>query len=364
MLAKAVDFPGLPAFLIKKMTENRKIPSEKDILFRLTSGQLELPPLTLRPISAEPNREVDMIVQATWKGQQATFAVECKAFSTPRALRDAVAQAKAYAQREKLEPMIIVPFLSNDRLDELESEGISGIDLSGNGIVVAPGKFSVYRTGAPNRFRTSAPIKNIYQKNSSIVGRVFLARSRYGGVTEIRSEIQRRSGPVWPPISLATVSKALKGLEDDLIVSRGDAGISLAKDRPPFRAKVPAEGKELFELLLRTADELKAPIVATGNGSATQYAVMQRGPILSVYCPEPETLFKRLGGTATDRFPNVEIIEANEPFLYFDAREDRGFRWASPVQVYLELMAGDKRDRETAEQVREFILKDVRRQLE
>jgi len=321
-----------------------------------------------------------MIVQATWKGQQATFAVECKAFSTPRALRDAVAQAKAYAQREKLEPMIIVPFLSKERLDELEREGISGIDLSGNGIVVAPGKFSVYRTGAPNRFRTSAPIKNIYQKNSSIVGRVFLARSRYGGVTEIRSEIQRRSGPVWPPISLATVSKALKGLEDDLIVSRGDAGISLvqpdklldklaanfsrAKDRPPFRAKVPAEGKELFELLLRTADELKAPIVATGNGSATQYAVMQRGPILSVYCPEPETLFKRLGGTATDRFPNVEIIEANEPFLYFDAREDRGFRWASPVQVYLELMAGDKRDRETAEQVREFILKDVRRQLE
>ena len=362
------------------MIENRKIPSEKDILFRLTSGQLELPPLTLRPIPAEPNREVDMIVQATWKGQQAIFAVECKAFSTPRALRDAVAQAKAYAQREKLEPMIIVPFLSSDRLNELEREGISGIDLSGNGIVVAPGKFSVYRTGAPNRFRTSAPIKNIYQKNSSIVGRVFLARPRYGAVTEIRSEIQRRSGPVWPPISLATVSKALKGLEDDLIVSRGDAGISLvqpdklldklaanfsrAKDRPPFRAKVPAEGKELFELLLRAADELKAPIVTTGNGSVSQYAVMQRGPVLPVYCPEPETLFKRLGGTATDRFPNVEIIEANEPFLYFDAREDRGFRWASPVQVYLELMAGDKRDRETAEQVREFILKDVRRQLE
>ena len=362
------------------MTENRKIPPEKDILFRLSSGQFDFPPLTLRPVPVEPGREVDMIVQATWKGQQTTFAVECKALSTPRALRDAVAQAKAYAQREKLEPMIIVPFLSKERLDELEREGISGIDLSGNGIVVAPGKFSVYRTGAPNRFRTSAPIKNIYQKNSSIVGRVFLTRPRYEAVTEIRSEIQRRSGRVWPPISLATVSKALKGLEDDLIVSRSDAGISLVqpdklldklaanftrgKERPPFRAKVPADGPELFESLLRAADELKIPIVATGTGSVTQYAVMQRGPVVSVYCPEPETLLKRLDGTATDRFPNVEITEANEPFLYFDAREERGFRWSSPVQVYLELMAGDKRDRETAEQIRELILKHVRRQLE
>jgi hypothetical protein len=31
--------------------------------------------------------------------------------------------------------------------------------------------------------------------------------------------------------------------------------------------------------------------------------------------------------------------------------------WASPIQVYLELMTGDKRDRETAGQVKEVILK-------
>ena len=242
-----------------------------------------------------------------------------------------------------------------------------------------PGKFAVYRTGAPNRFRSSAPIKNIYQKNSSIVGRVFLARPRYGAVTEIQCEIQRRSLTVLPPISLATVSKALKGLEEDLIVSRDDAGISVVqpdklleklaasfameKRRASFRAKV-AAGKQLFELLLRSADELNVPIVATGTASVTEYAVMQRGPVLSLYCPEPELILKRVSGSSADRFPNVEIFQANEPFLYFDARAERGFRWASPVQVYLELMAGDKRDRETAEQVRDFILNNVRSRLE
>jgi len=45
--------------------------------------------------------------------------------------------------------------------------------------------------------------------------------------------------------------------------------------------------------------------------------------------------------------------------VYFDARQEEDFRWASPVQVYLELMAGDKRDRDTAEQVKSFLLKNV-----
>lgn len=363
------------------MVENRKIPSESEILDRLNRGQLDFPPLALQQAAIGPKgRNIDMVIEAAWQGQRGVFAVEYKAFSTPRVLRDAIAQVKAYSQRENLQPMVLVPFLSKERLDELEREGVSGIDLCGNGVVVVPGKFSIYRTGAPNRFRTSAPIKNIYRKNSSIVGRVFLARPRYGAVTEIQSEIKRRSLPLWPPISLATVSKALNGLEDDLIVSRGDAGISLVqpdklleklaanfpreKDRASIRAKIAVEGDQLFETLTKSAEALNLPVVATGTASVTQYAVMQRGAVLLVYCTEPETLLKRVGGGATDRFPNIEILEAKDPLFYFDARAQGDFRWASPVQVYLELMAGDKRDRETAEQVRDSILRNVRSQLE
>jgi hypothetical protein len=86
---------------------------------------------------------------------------------------------------------------------------------------------------------------------------------------------------------------------------------------------------------------------------------MQRGDLLSVYCPSLEMLLERLTGNRTDRFPNVELIETDDETVYFDAREDAGFWWVSPVQVYLELMAGDKRDRETAEQVRSLIFKDI-----
>ena len=53
------------------------------------------------------------------------------------------------------------------------------------------------------------------------------------------------------------------------------------------------------------------------------------------------------------RFPNIELLETDEDFVYFDTRDNRA---ASPVQTYLELIQGDKREQETAEQLRKAIL--------
>jgi hypothetical protein len=175
-------------------------------------------------------------------------------------------------------------------------------------------------------------------------------------------------------MSLSTVSKSLKALEEDLIIDRKGAIRLLQPDKlleklsqnyaspninDRIRMKLHVEGETLRQLLRRQSEELGLPIVAAGTSSVGQYAVMQRGDLLSVYCPSLEILLERLSGSRTDRFPNVELIETDDETVYFDAREDTEFWWASPVQVYLELMAGDKRDRETAEQVKSFIPKDI-----
>ncbi len=60
-------------------------------------------------------------------------------------------------------PLLFVPFLSERQLQELEQEKISGIDLCGNGVVVVPDVFAVFRSGEKNRFTSSAPIENIYR---------------------------------------------------------------------------------------------------------------------------------------------------------------------------------------------------------
>ena len=175
-------------------------------------------------------------------------------------------------------------------------------------------------------------------------------------------------------MSLSTVSKALKTLQDDLIVTREETIRLLQPDKlleklrenyaPPavkerVRLKISKENGDVWKLLSKQSQALDLPLMASGTSSVARYAVMQRGDLLSVYCPKVEELLERLPGSQSDRFPNLEVLETEDEPIYFDARKEESIWWASPVQVYLELMAGDKRDQETAEQLKTSILNDV-----
>lgn len=357
------------------MSQNRKTPTVSDMIERLGRGQVALTPLRFRLVESGL-AGWDSVVVASWSGQQAKFAVECKALSTPKVFDDAVRQCQTEPLPPGILPMLVMPYLRESQLQALEMKGISGLDLCGNGVVVAPGRFTVFRSGAKNQFPTYSPIKNIYRKNSSMVARVFLAKPFFESVQQVREAINARdlllSSLRKTPMGLSTVSKALKVLEEDLIVDR-QLGVRLIrpddllealvdnyvrpKNQTRIRLKIQGDKTNLTQLLRARADAVSLPIMATGLSSVSQYAVMQREDVLSVYCPDIAVMRDSLGGTETDRFPNVELIETGEQPPYFDAREAEGFLWASPVQTYLELMAGDKRDQETAEQVRDYILR-------
>jgi len=359
----------------------RKMPTEKEIIKQIEEGKLSFPPLSICLLQVQPvikeNRRADALVEVSWGDKKAKFVVEFKSISTPKAFQSALNQLKFLSPQQNFGLMLIMPFLNNKQLQELESEGISGIDLCGNGVVIVPGRFAIFRSGEKNCFTSSAPIKNIYRKNSSMVGRVFFVQAGYETVQEICAEINRRNTLVnrWGknPMSLSTVSKALKTLEEDLIIERKDTIRLLQPDKlleklsdnyvPPngerVRLKVPEGIGTIPQLLSKESQELGLPLVAAGTSSVGRYAVMQRGDLLSIYCPRLDKLLERLTGSQSDRFPNIELIEAEDETVYFDGRQEGVFWWASPVQVYLELMAGDKRDRETAEQVKSFLLKNL-----
>ncbi len=355
------------------------MPTEKEIIETMKLGKLTLPPLSFRFLELQPeiyqNRRFDALIEASWQNRRATFVVECKSISTPKAFQDGLNRLKMTPFPKKFLPMLLMPFLAEKHLLELEREGMSGMDLCGNGVVIIPGSLAVFRSGGMNRFPSSASIKNIYRLNSSMVARAFLSNPEYRTVQELCAEVNRRNLLVdqWdkPPMNLSTVSKALKSLEEDLVVGRKGSILLLQPAKlleklrenysPPkitnrMRMKIPKENGTIPELLNRQARESGRPFVATGASTVGQYAVMQRGEMVSVYCPLLEGLQDQLHGNLSDRFPNLELIETQDETVFFDARTEQDFSWASPVQVYLELMAGDKRDRETAEQVKSFLL--------
>jgi hypothetical protein len=211
-----------------------------------------------------------------------------------------------------------------------------------------------------------------------MVARVLLTARQFPDVQTILSEVNSRnmlaSETDATPMTMGTVSKALKQLEDELIIDRAQGVRVIQPDKllenlqlnyePPkpsnrVRLKVDCKFERLPRYLVEKLGSKNAPMVATGLASVSKYAVMQREEALSVFVPDMRQLQGALGAKESDRFPNLELIENNDQPNYFDARLDKGFRWASPVQTYLELMSGDKRDRETADQVKAYILNQL-----
>lgn len=339
------------------------------------------PPVTIRTIEAacrgdegEKEVQVDALVDLGWQRKKYRFAVEIKALSTPKTLDMAVLQARRAAQQLGFYPLVVTTYLSEENLRWLEREGVSGLDRCGNGVVVIPGELLLWRSGAANKYPRGTTIRNVYRGISSLVARAFLLKPRYDSAQELLAEIQRQGGET----TLATVSKVCSALTEDLLIERQKIertmrlkllqpeklldGLS-ANFLPPavrkrYVGQCSLEGKALNDILIKWQEEQGASIRRTGADSTECYATMAREPVARFYCNDIATLQNVLGSrlTETTRFPNIELLETTDPTAYFDARDDLA---ASPIQCFLELQAGDKRDRETAEQVRRLILRSA-----
>ena len=195
-----------------------------------------------------------------------------------------------------------------------------------------------------------------------------------GGLLE---ETNARGGEV----TLATASKVCSELDNDLVIERKrepggrNQRLRLLRPRklldrldthytPPEVTKVFSGNWTLTEERLREelwawAQETKERIVLTGESSISAYVVMAREPLQAFYCSSVENASKWLGESLrqTSRFANVQLRETRDKFVYFDQRKDLV---ASPIQAYLDLMTGDKREQEAAEQVRQFIMDTVK----
>ncbi len=357
-----------------------EILTEKQIIERLEKD-FSFPPLKAIRVEPEPNigsrtsrrERPDFAIDFMWQDKERVFLAEVKRSSTPKTLEESLHQLKNYVDAAvdagmdvEYFPLLIVPYLSPEALERLTAASVSGIDLSGNGVVIVPGEWFIYRSGAPNRYPTSAPIKNVFRGTSSLVARVFLMRPEFCSVTEVYEEIKRRGGE----ITLPTVSKALKALKEELVVGSEDKIKLLDPERllemleqnyrPPasrrkLKGKFAAGRSEGLAALATNSDANNMQVV---GDDPTKYALMPGGDqTLAVYTPSAETALRGVEFTETSRFPDIEIVETDDQTVYFDRRQEDGFYWTSPLEAYLALRASGKRERETAEQMREDVKK-------
>lgn len=313
----------------------------------------------------------DVVMEASWGGQTTRFSVQINGLATPKALRQTIALARDAATPPETYPMLVVPYLSPDKLDALASAEVSGVDLCGNGVLIVPGRMLILRSGKPNKYPQSTRIRNVYRGKNSLVARAFLIRPEFAQVKDIVDLLEQRRGRV----AFSTVSKALKRLEEDLVVSREGGAIRLlqadelldklvANYAPPiireyYRGRCDLPVNEMLRRLSSTPLGKKQKAAMTGAASAEKYAVTAREPVASVYSPiPPGELLEASGIVAREsrRFVNIEIMQTTDTRAFFDPRYEDGLPLASPIQTYLELASGDKRQKDASEQVRRSIL--------
>jgi hypothetical protein len=374
-----IIFQDYDIFLCRKNGNFRKMMLRLEVPSRIPD-QLHLPPLDIcvgrQSLAGRSDSAniFDALVEMRWDNQSFRFGAEYIRRSTPKAVDVAAKHVSEQAQGQQLYPLLVAPYFSEERLLDLKQRAVSGIDLCGNGIVVVPPKLFVFRSGSPNRFSSSTPIKNIYRGVSSLVARVFLLRPYYQTVNDIHEEIVRRGGT----IVLSTVSKALHILEDDLIVGRERRAIRLLQpekllDRlvahfePPqvqraFAGKATVAPETLRTAVVDAAGNNGIRLATTGVGSTGRYAVIAKEDTISLYCTDRDRLLRQLPVVEEPFFPGFELLETSDETVYFDMRYQDGYPWASPLQTYFELMAGEQRSRQTADQVRSLILQELAEQ--
>ena len=357
---------------IGKSDGSKKLWTANEVTERLRRGELTFPPVELRlcseevPVNTADGRRMraDGILEAEWKGRVARFVFEYKAQQTPLAIETAIAQVQYYSNTLKINPLIIVPYLSEGVLLLLEAEGVSGLDLNGNGILLSP-EMALRRSGEPNRYKTSQPIRNVYRGASSLIARSFLLRSAFPSLVELQNFAQERlmRGEGFSPgakLTKGTVSKVVQVLEEDKIAFKEEGSLRLLNARAlleslrnnyvkPRERRVIGKTVLSFPEIWKRLQNSGIRCVTTGNGSAGYYGLLSSLEKLSLYVDDFERAVELLEIASGPLFPNIELLEERGDVVYFDTRKQADTLWASPIQTWLELSMGGPRERQAAQ---------------
>jgi hypothetical protein len=354
---------------VRKQMISRKL-RETDLLAIFQPGAAILPPLVVRSCTTLGEEDgADLRAELSWQDENARFpfVIEAKTQSTPSAVRNMINQVREAAT--EAQPMIVVPYLSPERLDDLERENVSGVDLCGNGIVIVPGRLFVRRMGQPNQYRESRPLNNPYAGRSALVARMLLERKQWRSLNDLTAAIHEAGAE----LSLPQASKAVRALQEELIVFKKKGLITLQeplrlldrlgqayrkpKNRIRKALKLP-KGTDWARILTSEANLRWA---LTGESSAVRYAVFGQGGPPKIAVSDLRLAEKTLNGVEEriSNFADVELVETDEPGTYFQNELDQGVRWASRLQTWLELQAGDARQQDTAHELYTQLIKKV-----
>ncbi len=343
---------------------------ESEVFDKLEREKQLYSPLILSEVirvESTNDKGIDGFLKISYLGKTISLIIEIKSRTAPQIVETGIDALIRITKNEKYKdfvPTLIVPYLSEKIVNRLKTNNLCGLDLNGNYFINAP-EFVAIRLDRKNQYKESASIKDIYSRNSSLVGRFLLRQSRtYDKVTDIYEGINKLGGN----ISLPTVSKVLKSLEEQLIISKENNKIKLLQPekllnnlkenyiapsvQTIIRVILPGEMMQAKGILL---DTLGANWIWSGESSAGFYTTTTPSNSFTVFSKGRENS-SALEEDVKMRFHNYTIfyVRPVDEYVFFDSSDYK----ASKIQAYLELSQLDKREKEIARDIEKDILNE------
>jgi hypothetical protein len=353
--------------------------TEREIIQDLQRAGDQYAPLTINrlveQIPLTDGYRADAIIDFSIQhGPSFEALVEITPVPTPKNILEKArlfAEYMSRANKPNIIPMVIAPYIGKRQGRILADRGISWMDISGNMSIRVPNQIYIERTGQRNRFPDTAPIKKIFQGTSSLVSRALLLKPEgFSSLYEVVDFINERNAN----ITLSTVSKVLKSLEEELLVNRGGSLISVAdmekllirltegyiNSTERKKSKTYKFAAESSQKLFLSFYERQIEYVACGFYAAQikGLAVTDQIKIFVKDIEQAKIAAKKdlIRITPDAEFGNVNITETKDPGVWFNAHSQTYDAIVDDIELYLEMMAETPRGPKIAEQLKQRIL--------
>lgn len=291
------------------------------------------------------------------------FVLVIGSSASSSSIASAVAQARRHATTLDAIPLVVTPYMGDVGRVACEASGVSWLDLSGNAKIDAPG-LRVHVEGKPNLFKQRGRPANPFAPKISRIVRWFLTHPLN------QLPVSQRALAKAVDLDEGYTSRAVKKLEEDGFVSRGNDGVRLAmkpddlldawRERYDFgknhilKGHIPARsGEELLREMGTLFRRRGIEHAATGLAGAWLLSHFANFRITTMYVRgASRDLLEALSFREEAKGANVWIVEPRDEGVFHGSSERDGIACVHPIQVYLDLKGHPERSAEAADRLR------------
>ena len=322
-------------------------------------------------------RNIDVFIEFSIpNGPSFKAVVEIKTVATPQNILMGAQLLKTYVADDEQEdeiPLLVAPYIGTKQAKILADNDISWLDLSGNMSIRVSNRIFIERTGKPNRFPDTAPIKKIFQGTSSLVSRALLLKPEgFESLTKMTDFINRKNDNI---IRLSTVSKVLKKLEEELLINRSKSLITAAnpeklleKLAEGYRNSTERKIRNPYRFVIEGIEQLSDGMTALCKDYLAYgfYAAQIKGLAVTdqkmIFVKDIEQFRSKaekkfVSVTPDAEFGNFIITETKDPGVWFNADYRIKVSVVDDIELYLEMMVDTPRGPKIAEQLKRRILR-------